>query len=96
MLARGLVCAFACVLPAEEVVAQNQNITVRSRFDTRGRLSGLWGYVAPDGREFALVGENGGTWVVEITEPAKPVERGYFKAASRRVRVSTPDFHRRR
>ena len=38
----------------------------------------MWGWTAPDGREFAIVGERTGTWIVETTDPRNPVERGYF------------------
>ena len=53
---RSLASLLAVLLTTSAVVAQNMNVTVLSRFDTRGRLSGVWGYVAPDGREFAIVG----------------------------------------
>ena len=79
---RHLVVSLCVVcLTAATVVAQDMNVTVQSRLDTRGRLSGVWGYVAADGREFAVVGEYSGTWVVETTDPKNPVERGHFSAA---------------
>lgn len=40
--------------------------------------AGVWGYVAPDGREFAVVGARDGTWIVETTDPRAPVERGFI------------------
>jgi choice-of-anchor B domain-containing protein len=35
--------------------------------------SGNWGYTSPDGRRFALTGTSGGLSVVEVTDPARPV-----------------------
>src|SRR5688572_3525210 len=45
----------------------SQNITLLSNLDTRSAYAGVWGYMSPDGREFALVGERTGTWIVETT-----------------------------
>lgn len=39
-------------------------------------LSGIWGYTAPDGREYALVGATDRFSVVDVTNPASPVEVG--------------------
>ena len=83
------VVALFCVLSGDAVVAQNTNVTLLKRHDTRGRLSGVWGYTAPDGREFALVGDYSGTWIVETTDPVAPIERGYFSAPNSRWREIT-------
>ena len=40
--------------------------------------AGVWGYVAPDGREYAAVGARNGTWILETTIPTAPVERGFI------------------
>ena len=44
---------------------------------TLGELGGAsgndcWGYVSPSGREYALIGVNTGTGIVEITDPSSP------------------------
>lgn len=44
--------------------------------------AGVWGYAAPDGREFAVVGSRQGTWIVETTDPRAPVERGFIPGPS--------------
>ncbi len=36
--------------------------------DTAGPHSALWGYTAPDGREYALFGSQIGTFIIDITE----------------------------
>jgi choice-of-anchor B domain-containing protein len=60
----------------------SQNASLLSRLDTRSAYAGVWGYTAPDGREFALVGERSGTWIVETTDPTAPVQVGFFSAPS--------------
>lgn len=49
----------------------NQNTYLLKRLDVSGRTySALWGYTAPNGREYAIVGYNGGTSFVDITDSA--------------------------
>ncbi len=40
--------------------------------------AGVWGYVAPDGREFAVVGARNGAWIMETTDPRNPVEKAFI------------------
>lgn len=45
--------------------------------------SDIWGYTAPDGHEFALVGRYDGTSIVDIsTNPNNPIEVGFIPGAS--------------
>ncbi len=44
--------------------------------NTRG--SDIWGYVAPSGREYAIIGFDLGTGFVEITDPINPEIVGYI------------------
>ncbi|MBS1913248.1 MAG: choice-of-anchor B family protein [Bacteroidetes bacterium] len=46
------------------------------RTDSLGPNSALWGYVAPDGREYALVGTQIGTSIIDVTE--KPIHQVAF------------------
>lgn len=39
--------------------------------------SGIWGYVAPSGREYAIIGVNTGTVFVEVTNPVAPAVVGF-------------------
>jgi choice-of-anchor B domain-containing protein len=39
----------------------------------------IWGYVSPSGREYALVGHERGTSVVEVTDPLRAVVVGYVR-----------------
>lgn len=42
------------------------------------RLTDIWAYVSPSGREYALVGLDNGTAFVEVTNPANPTLIGVF------------------
>jgi choice-of-anchor B domain-containing protein len=41
-------------------------------------LNDIWGYTDENGNEYAIVGLNNGTSVVDISDPANPVEISYF------------------
>ncbi len=43
-------------------------------------LSNLWHYVAPDGKEYALVGCRTKTSIVDVSTPTNPVEVGFIDA----------------
>ena len=43
------------------------------------RLNDVWGYAAPDGTEYALVGTRGGTSIVSLADPAQPEELFYIE-----------------
>ncbi|MFZ4633170.1 MAG: choice-of-anchor B family protein [Saprospiraceae bacterium] len=62
---------FACV--AGIATAQNVNTTFRSKLGYPGQtLANVWGYTAPDGREYALAGGSQGLIIVDITNPDAP------------------------
>ncbi len=42
--------------------------------------SNLWGYTAPDGREYALLGVKSGTSIVDITNTNNPIEVAFISA----------------
>ncbi|MFK7775722.1 MAG: choice-of-anchor B family protein [Saprospiraceae bacterium] len=44
-------------------------------------LSDIWGYAAPDGTEYAIVGVYNGTSLVSLADPANPVEVGFIPGA---------------
>lgn len=49
-------------------------------------LSDIWGYAAPDGTEYALVGTGNGTSIVSLADPANPTEVGFIPGANSRWR----------
>ena len=44
-------------------------------------INDCWGWTDPSGREFALVGVNSGISIVEVTNPAQPVEKHFISGA---------------
>jgi len=62
------------------IVAQNQNCTLLSNLNQYPSIgyNDCWGYVDLQGREYALLGTEHGTSIVEITIPTQPVERAFI------------------
>ena len=52
----------------------NNNVTLLSHVDQYDVYSNIWGYTDGVGREYALVGVDAGLSIVDITDPATPVE----------------------
>lgn len=75
------------LLAAAALTAQaqtSQNMTLLGRWDQRSSYGDIWGYVAPDGREYALLmsrsGSDAGLSVIDLNG-ATPVEVGFVPAA---------------
>jgi len=58
------------------------NTTLLSHLPYEEELNDIWGYVSPDGTEYALVGANGGVSIVSLAEPSAPEEVAYVAGAS--------------
>ncbi|MFQ5448322.1 MAG: choice-of-anchor B family protein, partial [Saprospiraceae bacterium] len=54
--------------------AAQQNIQLVSQLDFVSLANDIWGYTAPDGTEYALVGLRSGVSIVSLTDPANPEE----------------------
>lgn len=59
-----------------------QNMTLLSNFDFGEDANDIWGYEAPDGTEYALIGLNGGLGIMDLSDPATPLLRDYIPGAS--------------
>ncbi len=70
-----LFCAIALAAPT---TAQGVNCALLGTFNNHGSFNDIWGYVAPNGDEYALLGSRTGTVVVDVSNPANPIERGWF------------------
>ena len=82
-------CLALLATVAASQVSPPVHVTRLTRLDPYTRYSGVWGYTAPDGRDFALVGDLDGLWIVETTDPANPRQVGYFAAPASRWREIT-------
>ncbi len=61
------------------------NLTELSHYpyaQSRGDCSDIWGYVDQLGNEYAIVGNQTGTSIVDVTDPANPVEVFYTAGAN--------------
>jgi choice-of-anchor B domain-containing protein len=73
------VVLFLALITAGSLTAQTDfNVTRLSRLDEHGTYNDVWGYVAPDGREYALLGGQGGTIIINATDPVNPYEVGFI------------------
>lgn len=76
------VFALAPVLFTAIAAAQGVNCTLLGTHNQHAPYANVWGYVAPNGREYALLGATTGTVVVDVTNPNNPIERGFIPGAS--------------
>ncbi len=70
-----------CLFMTCQLMAQ-LNVTYISDISYSENLNDIWGYVAPDGTEYALVGAANGTSIVSLADPANPVEVAYVPGAN--------------
>ncbi|NKB88286.1 MAG: choice-of-anchor B family protein [Acidobacteria bacterium] len=78
----------ARTMAAADSIFQSSNASLRSWVTSR-EMSGapanandIWGYVAPSGREYAIVGLLTGTAFVEVTDTSSPVVVGFIPGAA--------------
>lgn len=57
-------------------------MTLLSHVDSYGGYNDIWGYAAPNGKEYAIVGTTTGTSIVDVTNPTSPVERAFIPGPS--------------
>ncbi len=69
-------------IAASSVPAQGTNCVLLGTHNQHGPYNDVWGYRAPNGKEYCLLGATTGTVVIDCTNPASPVERGWFPWAS--------------
>lgn len=75
---------FALALISLSANAQlNMNLISQYTYPgSRGDISDIWGYVDQSGNEYAIVGNQTGTSIVDISDPANPVEVFYTAGAN--------------
>lgn len=63
-----------CLLALSTSLFAQLNTTLRSQFDYDVSVNDVWGYVAPDGTEYAIVGLQDGVSFVSLADPDNAVE----------------------
>ena len=67
------------LLPISVICQSNYNLSLLGTYDNyNSEGNDIWGWVAPDGSEYALVGLNDGFSVVNVTNPSNPVEEFFI------------------
>ncbi|MCX8229074.1 MAG: choice-of-anchor B family protein [Planctomycetota bacterium] len=66
----------ALLLLALPAAPQADGVTLLSKVQISGQCNDIWGYTAPDGREYAIVGTAGGTKFFNCTDPTAPYLTG--------------------
>ena len=67
------------LLPISAICQSNYNLSLLGTYDNyNSEGNDIWGWVAPDGSEYALVGLNDGFSVVNVTNPSNPVEEFFI------------------
>lgn len=79
-----LACFVASVQLVSAQVSQNINLlsnwsdpAVAAEPTYGAKYNGCFGWTAPDGKEYAIIGSTSGTYFIEITNPSAPVLRDY-------------------
>lgn len=54
------------------------NVAQLSRISPHNAYNDIWGYTAPDGREYAAIGTTTGFSILNVTDPVEPYEVAYF------------------
>lgn len=70
--------ALAALVFGSALSAQGFNCVLLGQQNLHGAYNDVWGYVAPNGKEYALLGATTGLAVVDCTDPTNPIERGFF------------------
>lgn len=70
---KNILLFFCLVILSFNGVAQT-NMELVGQLPYNERLNDIWGYIAPDGTEYALVGTQLGTSIVSLADPANPIE----------------------
>ncbi len=78
---KNLITIFALIVTAQLAIAQ-LNVSYISDLDYNEDLNDIWGYVAPDSTEYALVGATNGTSIVSLADPENPVQVAYVPGAN--------------
>ncbi|HKW51882.1 MAG TPA: choice-of-anchor B family protein, partial [Candidatus Eisenbacteria bacterium] len=75
------ILAVACVAsaaPNAAIAAVSRNVTLLAHLDNYAAYSACWSYVHSDGREYAILGTDAGTSIVNITNPSLPYEVAFI------------------
>lgn len=82
---------FTFTLLAGLLPAQARNVQLLANFAPEGKSTSksvmiyndVWGYTDPTtGKEYAILGSGRGTYIVDVSTPSRPVQRGFIAASA--------------
>lgn len=73
-----LLAGFFLTSPAITNAQVSRNATLLANVNSYSNYSGVWGYVHPDGREYAAIGTKTGTSILSLAVPTAPVEVAFI------------------
>lgn len=79
---RSILTAAALLGAISLLPAQGFQCTLLGTHNQHAPYNDVWGYVAPNGKEYALLGATTGLVVLDCSNPATPIERGFFPWAT--------------
>lgn len=87
---RTILSATVALTLAADALCQTKNATLLGRFNPGGRFNDVWGYRNPQtGKEYAILGSTTGTYILDVSNPARPVQRAFISASASGWRSST-------
>src|SRR5262245_6505469 len=63
---------------AQAAAAPNSNIIFHANLDQHPGYANVWGYTAPNGTDYALLGGTDGLCVINVSNPDAPYETGFI------------------
>lgn len=72
--------ALAALAPC--VRSQGSNVTLLDTLDPRNTYNDVWGYVAPNGNEYAILCSTDGTTIVNCVDPRNIYQTGFISGAN--------------
>ena len=70
--------ALGLLAGAPAVAGPTFNVIFHAHLDDHGNYANIWGYTAPNGVEYALLGCTTGTSIVNLSDPDHPYETGFI------------------
>lgn len=78
-----MLCLALFLSSSSQLFAQGSaNVTLLKQMDFYQQYNDCWGYTAPNGREYALLGVSNGTSIIDITDAANAVEVEFIPSPS--------------
>jgi len=72
----------ATLLLAAAALPQADGVILQAKVQTNGSCNDIWGYTAPNGDEYAIVGTTSGTHIYNCVDPTAPYQTAFISGPS--------------